>query len=160
MAYYSNTPETAARIGWNLVPEYCEGDPKAEYVYHDTARGVFIFTNDGPAEIGGQLAALLPEFTLRKETNGWVTVIDRTGHTIVSRSAQYEAMKAAIEYVSGKLSGLTFEYLNETSLTPYEILLRAEDGLRAMEERFGEGVTTLQDQVDGFIDAQIEYEQG
>ncbi|QIG70716.1 hypothetical protein EVB91_165 [Rhizobium phage RHph_I1_18] len=43
MATYENTPENAKSVGWNNLPEYCIGDPKAKYVTHDTRRGIFIF---------------------------------------------------------------------------------------------------------------------
>lgn len=40
---YDNTPENARRIGWGLLPEYCEGDQNAPFVTHNTDRGVWIF---------------------------------------------------------------------------------------------------------------------
>lgn len=40
---YENTKENAKRIGWERLPEYCEGKCSARYVTHDTERGMFIF---------------------------------------------------------------------------------------------------------------------
>ncbi len=40
---YENTEANAAKIGWNLTPEYCVGDTNAPYVTHDHVQGVFKF---------------------------------------------------------------------------------------------------------------------
>ena len=46
ISIYSNTPEHARSVGWDRVPEYCEGNPSAAYVLHDYRRGVFVFCDD------------------------------------------------------------------------------------------------------------------
>ena len=40
---YDNTPENAKKIGWDKLPEYCDGDLTAPKVTHDTERGIFFF---------------------------------------------------------------------------------------------------------------------
>ena len=35
MTTYENTTENAAKVGWDRLPEYCEGDTAARYVTHD-----------------------------------------------------------------------------------------------------------------------------
>lgn len=42
-AVYNNTPENAEKLGWDRIPEYCDGDPKAPYVIYDRAKVIFIF---------------------------------------------------------------------------------------------------------------------
>lgn len=54
---------------------------------------------------------------------------------------------------------LTFKYLDLTGLTQEEILRRAKIGLKETEKRFGKGIVTLQNEIDAYIDAAVEYAQ-
>lgn len=54
----------------------------------------------------------------------------------------------------------TFKYINLTGLAEAEVLVRAKRCKKEMEKRFGKGVTTIQEQIDGVIDAFIEHNQG
>lgn len=43
-AFYENTPDEAARIGWKHLPEHCLGDATLPFVRHDPREGSFIYT--------------------------------------------------------------------------------------------------------------------
>jgi len=65
VTYYHNTPENAEEIGWNLVPEYCVGDPSKPYVIHDTKAGTFTYT-DQPKPMDEDLSNILKNAMFRK----------------------------------------------------------------------------------------------
>jgi hypothetical protein len=43
---YPNNVDTAARIGWTLVPEYCIGDKSSPWIFHDYPNGKFYYLDD------------------------------------------------------------------------------------------------------------------
>ena len=53
-----------------------------------------------------------------------------------------------------------FNYINLTGLTEAEVLVRAKRHKKEMEKHFYKGVITMQESIDGIIDAFIEHNQG
>jgi hypothetical protein len=43
---YQNNPANAATVGWAFKPEYCKGDPSANYVTYQYNKGTFVFHNE------------------------------------------------------------------------------------------------------------------
>jgi hypothetical protein len=45
LTLYANTDENAVSVGWNRVPELCQGNYASEFVIHDLAKGLFYFVD-------------------------------------------------------------------------------------------------------------------